>query len=42
MPGDDQEAADLGEIGDEVLRQTIGEKVLLRITAHIGETQDRN
>ena len=40
IAGDDQEISEARELGDDVFGQSIGEKFLLGIAAHIGEGQD--
>src|SRR5216684_6136691 len=42
IAGDDEEPADAGESGDDLLYHAVGEILLLRIAAHIGEGQYRN
>ena len=42
IPRDHEQPADAGESGDDLFDHAIGEIILLRIAAHIGERQDCN
>src|SRR6266404_6011159 len=42
IAGDDEEPADAGEGGDDLLDHAVGEILLLRVAAHIGEGQYRD
>ena len=42
IAGDDEQPADAGEGGDDVLDHAVDEIFLLRIAAHIGERQHRD
>ena len=40
IAGDNEELPKLGERGDDVFRNAVGEIFLLRVAAHVGEGQD--
>jgi hypothetical protein len=42
VAGDDEQPADAGEPGDQVLGDAVGKVLLLGIAAHIDEWQDRD
>ena len=42
VAGDDEQALEAGQLGDDILGDAIGEIVLLRIAGHIGEGQHRD
>ena len=42
VAGDDEQPADAGEPGDQVLGNAVGKILLIGIAAHIGERQDRD
>ena len=42
IAGDDEQAGDLRQVGDEVLDQPVGEIFLVGIAAHVGEGQHRD
>ena len=39
---DDQQIAEARQLGDDVLGQSVGEEILVRFAAHIGEGQHRD
>ena len=39
---DDEQPADAGQAGDQVFRNAVGEILLIRIVAHVGERQHRD
>ena len=42
IPGDDEQAGEFRQAGDQVLDEPVGEILLLRVAAHIGERQHRD
>ena len=42
VASDDEQPADVGQAGDQILGDAVGEMILIGIVAHVGERQHRD